>query len=102
MNESTKNTSSSRIFGLDIIRAIAIIAVVWVHGGSFLYNTILSDFPYFGLVDGVDLFFVLSGFLIGGILLKEINLLNFQNLLKVMYLCVDEKVKTIKDRKSVV
>jgi len=66
-------TDHKRVFGLDIFRAVAIILVVLVHGAYILNDTILEGFPYFSMIDGVDLFFVLSGFLIGGILLKEIN-----------------------------
>lgn len=66
-------TDSNRVFGLDIFRALAIIFVVIGHGSFLLKDTILEGFPYFKMIDGVDIFFVLSGFLIGGILLKEIN-----------------------------
>jgi peptidoglycan/LPS O-acetylase OafA/YrhL len=65
--------SSERNFGLDIVRAVAIMLVVFGHGSFLLTNTCLDNFPYIKMIDGVDLFFVLSGFLIGGILLKEIN-----------------------------
>jgi peptidoglycan/LPS O-acetylase OafA/YrhL len=64
---------SDRNFGLDIVRAVAILLVVCGHGSYLLTNTWLDNFPYIKMIDGVDLFFVLSGFLIGGILLKEIN-----------------------------
>ena len=69
----TLTTFNNRVFGLDIFRAIAITTVVLVHGGVLLNNTRFSDFPYIPLVSGVDWFFVLSGFLIGVILLKTIN-----------------------------
>jgi peptidoglycan/LPS O-acetylase OafA/YrhL len=69
----TKNHYGVRIFGLDIFRATAIILVVLGHGGYLLNDTRLNGFPYIKMIDGVDLFFVLSGFLIGSILLKEIN-----------------------------
>lgn len=66
-------TDSNRIFGLDIFRSTAIILVVLGHGEFILKGTRLEGFPYFKMIDGVDVFFVLSGFLIGGILLKELN-----------------------------
>ena len=66
-------TDCNRIFGLDIFRAFAIVLVVIGHGDFILTDTILEGFPYFKMIDGVDIFFVLSGFLIGGIILKKIN-----------------------------
>ena len=62
-----------RIFGLDILRACAIISLLATHGGFLAASTFLENFPYLIFFDGVDLFFILSGFLIGTILLKEIN-----------------------------
>jgi peptidoglycan/LPS O-acetylase OafA/YrhL len=67
--------------GLDLLRALAIIVVVTYHAG-------IMGFPMPGRVDrwgwiGVDLFFVLSGYLIGGQLLaplardQSINLSRF-------------------------
>ncbi len=53
-----------RIFGLDVVRATAIILVVIHHGFEIL------AFPFPLLPDGVDVFFVLSGFLIGRILIR--------------------------------
>jgi len=61
---------SRRIYGLDLYRAIAILLVVNVHGRYMLKGTWFENFPWIALPDGVELFFVLSGFLIGGILLK--------------------------------
>lgn len=61
-----------RIFGLDLLRALAIIFVVLRHGLSYFqphFNT--RPFTLF-LLDGVSVFFVLSGFLIGQILIKRI------------------------------
>ncbi len=69
----SKNKSQQRVFGLDIFRAVAIILVVIGHGGFLLNETRFSNFPYFKTIDGVDLFFVLSGYLIGGILIKELS-----------------------------
>jgi len=64
----------SRIFGLDIIRASAIILVLISHSRFFFrkfYPAIeaLSICGYFG----VELFFVLSGFLIGRILIRLVS-----------------------------
>lgn len=62
-----------RNFGLDLLRAIAISLVVVSHCTYLLFpkNTsfYVTFFRTMGAV-GVDLFFVLSGFLVGGILLK--------------------------------
>lgn len=65
--------SHNRIFGLDVLRAMAIVLVVAIHGRYMVAETVWYEFPYFNYIDGVDLFFVLSGFLIGTILLKEAN-----------------------------
>ncbi|WP_425639463.1 acyltransferase family protein [Algoriphagus yeomjeoni] len=71
----------SRNFGLDAVRAIAIIFVLVSHSNDMLPLVIR---PYMNLIsfDGVTIFFVLSGFLIGGIILKDIEThpLNFKYL----------------------
>ena len=59
----------NRVFGLDLMRALAIIFVVIGHGGWIL-DKANTHFPWIRFIDGVELFFVLSGFLIGGILIK--------------------------------
>ncbi len=67
---------TSRIYGLDILRAAAILFVVLEHGRFLLP---VNDFPnkyFFGFklfLDGVSIFFVLSGYLIGGILIKVLE-----------------------------
>lgn len=63
----------NRIYGLDILRAIAIMLVVYQHGLIFVPHTIPSFFKPFAYFDGVTVFFVLSGFLIGQILIKNIQ-----------------------------
>ena len=59
----------SRNFGLDIIRAIAIWLVLLQHAGVVVEG--LNPIKIGGV--GVEIFFVLSGFLIGGILFKDLN-----------------------------
>lgn len=57
-----------RIFGLDLMRFIAIGLVLLLNGDPLLRRN-FPDFPRFWFMDGVDVFFVLSGFLIGRILI---------------------------------
>jgi len=65
-------SDKDRISSIDVFRSIAIISVVLFH-----YNGILP----FGFL-GVDLFFVISGLLIGGLLIKKYNQNENINLLK--------------------
>jgi peptidoglycan/LPS O-acetylase OafA/YrhL len=66
---------SRHVFGLDLIRALAVGMVLFTHA-SFLFVPVVHDLSVFdpwwlpGQL-GVELFFVLSGFLIGGILATE-------------------------------
>ena len=62
-----------RIFGLDLLRAGAILITVFGHAAMLVppayrsaHNVAISA------IDGVNIFFVLSGYLIGGILLKAL------------------------------
>ena len=61
-----------RVYGLDVYRAVAILLVVRVHASVFAPN-LFEGFPFIPLIDGVELFFALSGFLIGGILIRMIQ-----------------------------
>ncbi len=61
-----------RIFGLDVMRATAILLVVFWHSYDLITDLAPGfEAPFF--LDGVDLFFVLSGYLIGGILLGQLG-----------------------------
>ena len=62
----------NRLPGLDLMRAIAVVWVMLFH--SFLVGGLGEDFAWlsrFGWV-GVDIFFVLSGYLIGTQVLKPL------------------------------
>jgi len=63
------NFNPNRIYGLDILRALAILFVVAGHGEILLPEK-RSNFINAFIFDGVSIFFVLSGFLIGGIFIK--------------------------------
>jgi peptidoglycan/LPS O-acetylase OafA/YrhL len=69
-------SSPKHLRALDGIRGIAIILVLLCHSSA-----LLQDFPYAQLLTygnyGVDLFFVLSGFLITSILLRQKGQVNY-------------------------
>lgn len=67
----------NRIFGLDILRAIAIGGVLYAHNLEYLNHIIPIEWSRWLMIDGVTIFFVLSGYLIGGILLKIISTKTF-------------------------
>jgi len=69
---------SGRRFGLDVLRAVAVLSVVVSHVTPLLFvewssnRDIFRWLIYLGPV-GVDIFFALSGYLIGGIVLRMIT-----------------------------
>lgn len=64
--------TTSRVFGLDLTRALAISLVLFTHA-TFFFAPLKPNFEPLFMVGylGVDLFFALSGFLIGGILIDS-------------------------------
>jgi peptidoglycan/LPS O-acetylase OafA/YrhL len=75
--------TNDRVAGFDGIRALAVIAVVLTHYGAYASMTDSALLPMVHGTTGVRAFFVLSGFLITGLLLREyrdsggINYLDF-------------------------
>jgi peptidoglycan/LPS O-acetylase OafA/YrhL len=66
-----------RNFGLDLLRFFAIVFVIYEHGVPIVSHYLNKWWVEFFIFDGVSFFFVLSGFLIGGILLRTLNQLEF-------------------------
>ena len=73
---SLKINFENRVFGLDLIRAFAILMVVYIHGQNFLSPIIDVKIYENFYVDGVTIFFVLSGFLPRVFKLIKINDIN--------------------------
>lgn len=68
---NVKSAAEGRAFGLDVCRTIAILLVVWGHTVQHSSpHPLIAEYGMVGLF-GVDLFFCLSGFLIGRILLAD-------------------------------
>ncbi len=87
---------SKRIFGLDIMRAVAILLVVfshtlWIVPGA---KGLIPDLLSLAGVIGVEIFFVLSGFLIGRIVFK-LFIQNDFNFNKVKYFWIRRWFRTL-------
>lgn len=76
--------NSERLYGLDHLRTVAIILVLLYHYRAFKHPGWIDSIGRFGWT-GVDLFFVLSGFLISSQLFKE-NECNRKISLKTFYI----------------
>lgn len=70
MNRLLKIDFENRIFGLDLLRFFAIFFVMNRHANDLILPYANKQFLKAFELDGVTLFFVLSGFLIGRILIK--------------------------------
>lgn len=70
--------SETRVFGLDFLRALAIVLVLVAHA-SFMFLPLTHRLEAWWMLGhlGVELFFVLSGFLIGAILVKQAHAAHF-------------------------
>jgi peptidoglycan/LPS O-acetylase OafA/YrhL len=70
--QATNTYPNQKLNGLDHLRALAIMLVLVFHYSLFKHPQWIQDFGSFGWT-GVDLFFVLSGFLIASQLFARIN-----------------------------
>jgi peptidoglycan/LPS O-acetylase OafA/YrhL len=72
MSDLRAATGEARVFGLDFLRAVAILLVLVAHA-SFMFLPLTHKLEAWWMLGhlGVELFFVLSGFLIGAILAKQ-------------------------------
>ena len=64
--------NANRVYGLDILRAMAILFVLIGHSRYFFRPIIPEKYLSLVVFDGVSIFFVLSGFLIGRILITTL------------------------------
>ena len=53
---------------IDTLRAIAVLAVIIYHANFYLFGNLVFSGGYLG----VDIFFIISGYLITSIILKEL------------------------------
>lgn len=85
-----------KIFGLDLLRSMAIMCVLHAHSAAYILTVRPNDVAlhYFGFV-GVELFFVLSGFLIGTILLQLFQTSTENRLRQVGYFWVRRWLRTL-------
>src|ERR1700730_256703 len=58
-----------KIDGLQILRTVAVFLVAWLHAGQSLDGWRIIDLPHFTAF-GVDIFFVISGFIMSSVLLR--------------------------------
>lgn len=70
---ASMNQPSQRFPGLDLLRSIAILLVVLEHGTYFDFGRRPNRYDAQFFLNGVELFFVLSGFLIGRILIRQMQ-----------------------------
>lgn len=68
-----KSYGLTRNIGLDAVRAAAIIFVVFGHSILYFSEGQIKKYSHYICLDGVTIFFVLSGFLISGIIFKDSN-----------------------------
>lgn len=85
LSTSDNLTHTIRVYGLDVFRAYAILFVL--IGYSFQHSKIAPEIAVFGklAILGVVLFFVLSGFLIGSIIMRLIEEKRFHSFIEAFF-----------------
>ena len=69
--------STGRTFGLDVMRAVGILTVMEEHAFHLIEHYVPYGCVFIPYLDKISFFFVLSGFLIGNIIMKLYNRDNF-------------------------
>lgn len=69
--------ATGRTFGLDIMRAVGILMVMEEHSFHLIADYVPHGFVFIPYMDKISFFFVLSGFLIGNIIMNLYNRANF-------------------------
>ena len=68
------SAQEGRNFGLDVLRCLSITSVVLFHSSDMFYDPTIKNLLFcLGIFDGVTVFFVLSGFLIGSQLIRILS-----------------------------
>ena len=76
-------SNTNRVYGLDVFRSFAILFVLVGHSLEHSkVNAQVQTFGHLGIL-GVELFFVLSGFLIGGIIVRLIDQDRFHSIAEI-------------------
>jgi peptidoglycan/LPS O-acetylase OafA/YrhL len=95
MKQQKNPHESNRIYGLDVFRALAVLFVLIGH--SFEHSNVISQLKTYGHLGilGVELFFVLSGFLIGSIIMKKISENQFHSFSNILLFWKQRWLRTI-------
>ena len=80
--------AATRTWGLDLIRCIAVLDIVKIHMWQIFYcQRFNMNIPNVWPIKGVQLFFVLSGFLIGGIIIRQTENRGWQPVNMLRFMC---------------